>query len=71
MELQEYVEKIEKLNEDMDAIRAEIREVYANAKSEGFSAKAIREVIKLKNMPPADRAELEFEVQKYKELLCL
>lgn len=71
MELQEYVEKIEKLNEDMDAVRAEIREVYANAKSEGFSAKAIREVIKLKNMPPADRAELEFEVQKYKELLCL
>lgn len=71
MELQEYVEKIEKLNKDMDAIRAGIREVYANAKSEGFSAKAIREVIKLKNMPPADRAELEFEVQKYKELLCL
>ena len=71
MELQEYVEKIEKLNEDMDAVRAEIREVYAIAKREGFSAKAIREVIKLKNMPPADRAELEFEVQKYKELLCL
>ena len=71
MELQEYVEKIEKLNEDMDVVRASIREVYANAKNEGFSAKAIREVIKLKNMPPADRAELEFEVQKYKELLCL
>lgn len=71
MELQEYVEKIEKLNEDMDAIRADIREVFVNAKAEGFSAKAIREVIKLKKMPAADRAELEFEVQKYKELLCL
>lgn len=69
MELQEYVEKIEKLNEDMDAIRADIREVFANAKSEGFSAKAIREVIKLKKMPAADRAELEFEVGKYKEML--
>ena len=71
MELQEYVEKIEKLNEEMDGIRSDIREVFANAKSEGFSAKAIREVIKLKKMQPADRAELEFEVGKYKEMLGL
>ncbi|MBO7696925.1 MAG: DUF2312 domain-containing protein [Methanobrevibacter sp.] len=71
MELQQYVDRIEQLNGEMDGIRADIREVFANAKAEGFSAKAIREVIKLKKMPAADRAELEFEVQKYKELLCL
>lgn len=69
MELQQYVDRIEQLNGEMDAIRADIREVFANAKAEGFSAKAIREVIKLKNMPAADRAELEFEVGKYKEML--
>lgn len=69
MELQQYVDRIEQLNGEMDGIRADIREVFANAKAEGFSAKAIREVIKLKNMPAADRAELEFEVGKYKEML--
>ena len=69
MELQQYVDRIEQLNGEMDGIRADIREVFTNAKAEGFSAKAIREVIKLKNMPAADRAELEFEVGKYKEML--
>ena len=69
MELQQYVDRIEQLNGEMDGIRADIREVFANAKAEGFSAKAIREVIKLKNMSAADRAELEFEVGKYKEML--
>lgn len=68
-QLLQFIEKIESLNEQIDKIRLEVRETFASAKGEGFSAKAIREVLKLRKMSKVDRDELEFEVGKYKELL--
>lgn len=70
-QLEQYIARIEKLNEDMDGIRADIREVFAECKKDGFSPKAIREVIKLKKMNEADRAEEEFLRDSYKKELGL
>lgn len=47
-QLEQYIERIEKLNEEIDSLRADMRTIFADAKGNGFSLKAIREVIKLK-----------------------
>lgn len=70
-QLLQYVEKIEKLKEDIAGLNSNIREVFAEAKGAGFSAKAIREVIKLRAMDSADRQELDFELGEYRRMLGL
>ena len=67
--LLQFIERIENLNEQIDALRGDVREVFASAKDEGYSAKALREVLKLRKMTKPDRDELAFEVGKYKEML--
>lgn len=52
------VERIEKLNSDAEAIAADIKEVYHEAKMQGFDAKAIKKCIALRKK---DKDELEEE----------
>lgn len=63
--LVQYVERIERLEAEKKSICDDIRQVYAESKGEGYDTKAIRQVIKLKKMMPADRAELNYLVQEY------
>lgn len=70
-ELQLCVERIEKLQADIDGLRAEIREVFAKAKASGFSGKGIREVLKYRKMNPADRKEFEWEREQYLSMMGL
>ena len=70
-QLLQYIEKIEKLNEEVDSLKADIREVYAEIKGAGFEPKAVREVIKLRKLDKADRDELEFCRQEYIKMLSL
>lgn len=69
--LQNYVERIEALQRDVDSLKSDIREVFAKAKQEGFSAKGIREVLKYRKMNPADRREFEWEREKYLSMMGL
>ena len=68
-QLQQYIDRIEKLTEEAHNIKADIRQVYSEARSSGFDTKAIREVIKLKKMNPADRQEFNFLREEYSKLL--
>lgn len=68
-QLQQYIDRIEKLSEEVNNIKADIRQVFAEAKGNGFDTKAIREVIKLKKMNPADRQEFNFLREEYSKLL--
>lgn len=52
------VERIEKLNSDAEAIAADIKEVYHEAKMQGFDAKVIKKCIALRKK---DKDELEEE----------
>lgn len=55
--LKSIVERIERLETDKAAVGEDIKQVYAEAKGEGFSPKIIRRVVKLKKTSPAVRAE--------------
>lgn len=64
-----YIDRIERLEEEKKELLADIREIYAEAKGAGFDTKVMRQVIKLRKMDPADRAETEFLRDEYKKLL--
>ncbi len=69
--LKSFVERIEHLEEEKAALAADIREVYAEAKGNGFDTKVMRQVIRLRKMDSGDRQEQEALLDLYKRALGL
>lgn len=67
--LRQLIERIERLEEEKAALAADIREVYAEAKANGFEPKIMRQVIKLRKMDRGDRQEQEAVLALYLEAL--
>lgn len=63
-----FIDRIERLEEEKAGLAADIREVYSEAKGQGFDVKVMRQILKLRKMQPADRAENEFLRDEYKKL---
>ena len=68
-QLNSYFSRIENMEEEIKALRGDLREIYAEAKGNGFDPKVMRQVLRLKKMNPADRAETEFLLESYKAAL--
>ena len=68
-QLNAFVDRIERLEEEKKELTADIREVFSEAKGAGFDVKVLRQVLRLRKMDPADRAETEFLRDEYKKLL--
>lgn len=56
-ELKQFIERIERLEEEKSAIAGDIKEVYAELKGRGYDAKAIRKIVQIRKKPPEERAE--------------
>ena len=67
--LKSFIERIEKLNEDKQAVADDIKEVYAEAKGTGFDTKIMRKVIALRKLTPADRAEQDELLELYRRAI--
>ncbi len=67
--LASYIERIERLEEERKELGADVREIFAEAKGNGFDTKVMRQILRLRKMSPADRAEAEFLRDSYKKLL--
>ena len=67
--LNTFIDRIERLEEEKQELASDIREVFAEAKGAGFDVKVMRQVLRLRKMDPADRAETEFLRDEYKKLL--
>ena len=67
--LNQFIERIERLESEKADLASDIREVFAEAKGQGFDVKVMRQVLRLRKMDPADRAETEFLRDEYKKLL--
>lgn len=57
--LRQFVERIERLSEEKSSIQSDIKDVYAQAKSQGFDVKVLRRLISLRKMDSMEREELE------------
>jgi uncharacterized protein (UPF0335 family) len=69
--LKSFVERIERLETEKSELAADVREVYAEAKGNGFDTKIMRQVIKLRKMEPADRNEQDELLDLYRKALEL
>ncbi|PTR07902.1 MULTISPECIES: DUF2312 domain-containing protein [Novosphingobium] len=69
--LRQLVERIERLEEEKKGIADDIRDVYSEAKSAGYDAKIMRQIVRLRAMPPDNRREMEAVLDVYKNALGL
>ncbi len=67
--LRSFVERIEKLETEKSELAADIREVYAEAKGNGFDTKIMRAVIRLRKMEEPDRREQDELLDLYRRAL--
>lgn len=65
--LRSFIERIERLEEDRAGLNADIREVLAEAKSAGFDAKTIRQIVRLRKLDDAERQEQEHLLEVYRQ----
>ncbi len=68
-QLRSFIERIERLEEEKKALGEDIKEVYAEAKGEGFDTKVMRQVIRIRRMDEADLHEQEELIDVYKRAL--
>ena len=68
-QLRSFIERIENLETEKKALGEDIKEVYAEAKGEGFDTKVMRQVIRIRRMDEADLHEQEELIDVYKRAL--
>ena len=64
-ELKSFVERIEKLNEEMADLREDVKSVFVEAKGNGFDVATIRKVIARRKMDAAKRQEQDAILDLY------
>lgn len=68
-QLRSLIERIERLNEEKDTIRDDIKDVYSEAKGAGFDTKAIRVIIRKRKKDQAERQEEDAIIDLYQAAL--
>ncbi len=63
--LQSIVERIERLEVDKAGIASDIKDVYAEAKGNGYDVKALRTIIRMRKQDATERAEQEAIIETY------
>lgn len=64
-QLKAIVERIERLEADKAEIQSDIKDVYAEAKGNGFDTKALRTIIRMRKQDANERAEQEAILETY------
>ena len=64
-QLKSIIGRVEKLEEEKAGISADIRDVFAEAKGNGFDIKAIRAIIKIRKLDASEREEQETILDTY------
>lgn len=63
--LRTIIERLERLDSERDAVMTDMKDVYAEAKGEGYDVKALRKVIRLRKIDRAKRQEEEAILDLY------
>lgn len=70
-QLKSFIERIERLEEEKKAIADDIKDVFAEAKANGFDVKALRAILKIRKQDADERKEHEAIVELYLQALGL
>lgn len=68
-QLKSVIERIERLEEEKAALAGDIRDIFAEAKANGFDTKVLRQVLKIRKMEKAEREEQEAVLDVYLQAL--
>lgn len=68
-QLKSIIERIERLEEDKKAIADDIKEVYGEAKANGFDVAILRKIVSLRKKPGAERSEEDAILELYLQAL--
>lgn len=68
-QLRQFVEQIERLEEEKKALAEDIRDKFAEAKGVGFDIKVLRQIIRLRKKSKTDRDEEDAILQVYMHAL--
>jgi uncharacterized protein (UPF0335 family) len=68
-QLKAIVERIERLEEEKKTISDDIRDVYAEAKGNGYDVKALRTIVRMRKQDANERAEHETILETYMQAL--
>lgn len=60
-----FIERIERLEEEKKELMDQVKEVYGEAKGEGYDTKIMRQIVRLRKMDRADRQEQEALLDLY------
>lgn len=68
-QLKSYMQRLESLEEEKTQLNEQIKEVYGEAKGNGFDTKAIKHILRLRKQDPDDLREQEAILELYKQAL--
>lgn len=68
-QLKSFIGRIEKLEEEKQAIQDDIKDVFAEAKGTGFDVKIMRQILRLRKQDQAERHEQEAVLELYMQAL--
>lgn len=64
--LKAYIERVERLEEEKNELAQDIKEIYGEAKSNGFDVKTMRKLVRIRKMDLEKRREEEELLELYK-----
>lgn len=70
-QLRQYIERVERLEEEKRALMADIRDIYSEAKATGFEPKVMRQIVKIRAMDRDLLAEQDMLLSTYRDALGL
>jgi len=68
-QLKSFIERIERLEEERRTLGEDLKEVYAEAKGNGFDTKIMRQIVRLRRMDQDDLNEQETLLDVYRRAL--
>ncbi len=68
-QLRQYIERVERLEEEKKGVSDDIKDVYGEAKAMGFDAKIMRQIVRLRKKTRDARMEEEALLETYKAAL--
>ena len=70
-QLRLFIERIERLEEEKRAMAEDIRDVYSEAKANGYDTKTMRAIVRLRRMETHTRQEMDALLDTYRTALGL
>ena len=67
--LRSYIDRIERLEDEKAGLAADIRDIYAEAKGNGFDARTMRRIVSLRKLDQGERDEQEALLDLYRRAL--